>query len=132
MALDRNIRIMRNSKGLTQDQVASKIGVARQTVSKWEQGVSVPDADMLIRLADVLGVSVSELLGSSGEITEPEITPEASDMARLLAVLNEELAEKNKFRRAIKRILIIVLVAIASYYVFWLLLTLFFIFVPAW
>ncbi len=58
-----NIRKLRLERGMSQEELAEKLYVVRQTVSKWEKGLSVPDADMLVKLSEVLGVSVSELLG---------------------------------------------------------------------
>ena len=51
--------------------MAARLHVVRQTISKWEKNLSVPDADTLIRLAEILEVSVSELLGAK---IEPKIT----------------------------------------------------------
>ena len=60
-----NLKIIRKAKGYTQEELAIKIHVVRQTISKWEKGLSVPDADTLSKLADVLEINVSELLGLS-------------------------------------------------------------------
>ena len=60
-----NLKAMRKAKGYTQEEVAIKLNVVRQTVSKWEKGLSVPDADVLIKLAEVLDTKVSILLGGS-------------------------------------------------------------------
>lgn len=57
------IKMLRTQKGLSQEELAVKLGVVRQTVSKWEKGLSVPDSQMLVSLAAELGVSVSSLLG---------------------------------------------------------------------
>ena len=46
--LEENIRRARKSKGYTQEEMAAHLNIVRQTVSKWEKGASVPDADMLI------------------------------------------------------------------------------------
>ena len=59
-----NLKAYRKAKGLTQEELAVRLHVVRQTVSKWEKGLSVPDADLLVRLAEVLEVSVSQLLGA--------------------------------------------------------------------
>ena len=56
--LGENIRALRKARGLSQQELAERLHVVRQTVSKWEQGLSVPDADMLVRLAECLEVSV--------------------------------------------------------------------------
>ena len=72
--LGENIKALRKARGLSQQELAGRLHVVRQTVSKWEQGRSVPDADLLVQLADCLGVPVEELLGTPA----PEsITPRA-------------------------------------------------------
>ena len=63
--LNENIKRIRKSKGLSQEELAIKLNVVRQTVSKWENGLSVPDSDMLITLADELDTSVNVLLGET-------------------------------------------------------------------
>ena len=60
-----NLKAVRKAKGYTQEELAIKLNVVRQTVSKWEKGLSVPDADVLSRIADVLDTKVSVLLGGS-------------------------------------------------------------------
>ena len=62
-----NIKRFRKSRGISQEEIAVKLGVVRQTVSKWENGLSVPDTDVLIHMAELLGVSVSQLLGIETE-----------------------------------------------------------------
>ena len=64
--LNENIKKLRKSKGLSQEELAIKLNVVRQTVSKWENGLSVPDSSMLIALADELDTSVAVLLGEPG------------------------------------------------------------------
>ena len=61
--LSQNLKTIRKNKGFTQEDLANRLHVTRQTISKWEKGYSVPDADLLSKLADELDVSVSELLG---------------------------------------------------------------------
>ena len=51
--LNENIKVIRKAKGLSQEELAIKLNVVRQTISKWEQGLSVPDADMLISISEV-------------------------------------------------------------------------------
>ena len=65
--LSENIKEYRKQKGYTQETLAQALNVVRQTVSKWEKGYSVPDADMLEKLADILEVSVSDLLGEPAD-----------------------------------------------------------------
>ena len=59
--LNENIKAIRKSKGLSQQELAVKLNIVRQTVSKWEQGLSVPDSDMLISLSEVLETPVSKI-----------------------------------------------------------------------
>lgn len=86
-----NLKILRKSKGFTQQELAIKVNVVRQTVSKWEKGLSVPDAEVLQKIADVLDVGVDELLGA-------EIKQENSknEIAEQLARINEQMAVKNR------------------------------------
>ena len=105
-----NLKEQRKLKGFTQETLAIKTGVVRQTVSKWEKGLSVPDADVLQRLAEVLEVSVSQLLGAD-TAEEPETR---NEMAEQLARINEQLAIQNRRSRRIwKGVLIAVIVVFA-------------------
>lgn len=61
--LNENIKMLRKSKGLSQEELAVKLNVVRQTISKWENGLSVPDSDMLISISEALDTSVGALLG---------------------------------------------------------------------
>ena len=63
--LNENIKNLRKAKGLSQEELANRLNVVRQTISKWEKGLSVPDSSMLISLADELDTSVSTLLGET-------------------------------------------------------------------
>ena len=62
-----NLKALRKKKGITQEELAARLNVVRQTVSKWEKGLSVPDSELLIKLAEILEVPVSRLLGSKIE-----------------------------------------------------------------
>jgi transcriptional regulator with XRE-family HTH domain len=93
--------------------LATRLHVVRQTISKWEKNLSVPDADTLIRLAETLEVSVSELLGAK---IENENT--ASDVAEQLSRINEQLAIKNRRSRRIWKIVAIILAAIVLINIF--------------
>ena len=108
--LSENLQSLRKAKGLSQEELAEQIHVVRQTVSKWEKGLSVPDADLLIRLAEALDTSVSTLLGDT---VESEETPEVQLLSEKLARLNEELARQKKRSRR-WQLAIFSLVAIAS------------------
>ena len=82
-----NLRNIRKEKGFSQEQLATRLNVVRQTVSKWEKGFSVPDAEQLVRLADILGVQVHELLGKEVEVSEEK--DELEIIALELSKLNE-------------------------------------------
>ena len=102
--LNENIKRIRKSKGLSQEELAIKLNVVRQTVSKWENGVSVPDASMLIVLADELDTTVSELLGEP--IAEPT-TDDLMILSKKLEVINLQLAKRSITKvRTIRWILI--------------------------
>ena len=87
-----NIKRIRKSKGLSQEELAIKLNVVRQTVSKWENGLSVPDSSMLIMLADELDSTVSELLGEP--IAEPTID-DLKILSEKLEVINLQLAKRS-------------------------------------
>ena len=86
-----NLKTLRINKGFTQEELAARLNIVRQTVSKWEKGQSVPDSEMLVRLAEIFEVPVSQLLG--GPI-EPDAQPDA--LAEQLARINEQLVIKNR------------------------------------
>ena len=90
--LNENIKRIRKSKGLSQEELAIKLNVVRQTVSKWENGMSVPDSSMLIMLADELDTTVSELLGEP--IAEPT-TDDLKTLSEKLEVINLQLAKRS-------------------------------------
>ncbi len=90
--LAENLVTFRKAKGLSQEELAIRLNVVRQTISKWEKGLSVPDADALIRLADNLDVSVSELLGAERLRNNDEVDALADQLSRI----NEQLAIKNR------------------------------------
>uniref|UniRef100_UPI0040561CEF helix-turn-helix domain-containing protein n=1 Tax=Agathobacter sp. TaxID=2021311 RepID=UPI0040561CEF len=92
-----NIRKFRKQKGMSQEEMAVRLHVVRQTVSKWENGLSVPDAQVLIQMATLLEVTVSKLLGI--DIDSRDI----DDLTAELARLNEELANKNRQEIIMKR-----------------------------
>ena len=77
MTLGATIQRKRSERGLSQEQLAERVGVSRQAVSKWEVGDAIPDTDKLIPLARALGITVDELLGNDTqgeETTSPPIT----------------------------------------------------------
>ena len=94
--LHENIKAIRTSKGLSQQELAVKLNVVRQTISKWEQGLSVPDADLRIALSDALETPVSTLLGETVVETE---TDGLKAISEKLEVINLQLAQRKTTRR---------------------------------
>ena len=94
-----NLKTMRKAKGYTQEELAIKLNVVRQTVSKWEKGLSVPDADVLSKIADILDTKVSILLG--GTIPDED---DNDGIAEQLAKISEQMAIKNKRSKRIWKI----------------------------
>ncbi len=96
--LNENMKTIRTSKGLSQEELAIKLHVVRQTISKWENGLSVPDSDMLISLSEILETPVSTLLG------ETVVETKADDLKAIsekLEVINLQLAQRKAARRRI-------------------------------
>ena len=102
--LNENIKAIRKAKGLSQQELAVKLNIVRQTVSKWEQGLSVPDADLLIALSQALETPVSTLLGETVMESEADRLQAISEK---LEVINLQLAQRKTKRRAIIRWLLI-------------------------
>lgn len=107
--LNENIRAIRKSKGLSQEELAVKLNVVRQTISKWEQGLSVPDSDMLISISEALETPVSTLLGET--VTEPE-AGDLKAISEKLEVINLQLAQRKNARRKMLHWLFISLCAV--------------------
>ncbi len=94
--LNENIKAIRKSKGLTQEELAIKLNVVRQTISKWEQGLSVPDSEILISISEVLETPVSVLLGEA--IIESKVD-DLKVMSEKLEIINLQLAQRKATRR---------------------------------
>ena len=111
--LKENIKMIRKQKGLSQEELAIKLNVVRQTISKWEQGLSVPDSELLVSLADALETPVSVLLGET--ITE-ENPDRLKEIAEKLEIINLQLVQakenKRKFWHCFFIVLCIVLILI--------------------
>ena len=125
--LSENIRAVRKAKGLSQQELALKLNVVRQTVSKWEQNLSVPDADMLLALLRALDTPVSALLGDAAAVAADN---ELASIAAKLEVINLQLARRQESRRRALRCLfallglaalavLAVLVSLGSPYLGW-------------
>lgn len=107
--LNENIKEIRKSKGISQQELATKLNVVRQTISKWEQGLSVPDSDMLISISEVLETPVSTLLGET--VIESEVN-DLKVISEKLEAINLQLAERKTTRRKILHWLFISLCAV--------------------
>lgn len=106
--LSENLKTIRKAKGLSQQELAVKLNVVRQTVSKWEQGLSVPDSDLLISISEALETPVSTLLGETVIETEADSLKAISEK---LEVINLQLAKRKITRRNRIRFLLISLCA---------------------
>ena len=98
--LSENIKNLRKQKGLTQEELAIRLNVVRQTISKWEKGISVPDVTLLEKLADVLDTDVGTLLGKTME-SGNDTTQAAEQLARI----SEQLAIRNRRWRIFWKVL---------------------------
>lgn len=98
------LKWLRKEKGISQQELADKLCVVRQTISKWEKGLSLPDAEMLMKLAEVLGVTVNELLGIHTEDNKAQ-----QEIIEQLMKINEQLVIKNRRSRKIWKIIGIIL-----------------------
>jgi transcriptional regulator with XRE-family HTH domain len=116
-----NMKILRKKKGYSQETLAEQLHVVRQTISKWEKGTSVPDAEMLNRISELFEVSVSDLLGNP--IADQEEKQDIGEVAKQLAILNEQLANQaSRRRKMIKRAAIGIGIAVfllIALYIFW-------------
>ena len=95
--LNENIKAIRKSKGLSQQELAVKVNVVRQTISKWEQGLSVPDSDLLIALSEALETPVSTLLGENMVESDADTVKALSEK---LEIINLQFARRKSMRRS--------------------------------
>ena len=113
-----NIKNLRKEKGLSQEELAIKLNVVRQTVSKWERGLSVPDSSMLISLAEELGTSVNVLLGESVEDKTLNDDVDIKTIAERLEVINLQLARKSEMKiKLVRWILILLCIVIVAVFI---------------
>ena len=102
--LKENIRTIRKAKGLSQEELAIKLNVVRQTISKWEQGLSVPDSEMLISISEVLETPVSTLLGENIDEAKAD---DLKAISEKLEIINLQLSQRKNARRKIIQWLLI-------------------------
>ena len=101
-----NLKTLRKNKGLSQEELSIKLNVVRQTISKWETGLSVPDAEMLIKISELFETPVSEILGESIEEKE---TNDLKVISEKLEVINEQLSISQKQKRERKIIALLII-----------------------
>ncbi len=108
--LHQNLKALRKAKGFSQEELATRLNVVRQTISKWEKGLSVPDADLLVKMSEVLEVPTSELLGT-------KIVDEADTniVVEQLCRINEQLAIKNRRAKIIWKTVAIIIGSIVMF-----------------
>lgn len=104
--LNENIKHLRKGKGLSQEELAIRLNVVRQTISKWEQGLSVPDSEMLLSISEVLETPISTLLGET--IGESQVD-DLKAISERLETINLQLIQRKIVRR---KILLWVLIAL--------------------
>ena len=107
--LNETLKAIRKSKGLSQEELAVRLNVVRQTISKWEQGLSVPDSDMLISISEVLETPVRTLLGETVVESKPD---DFKALSEKLEFINLQLAQKKTVKRKFFHWLFIVLCAL--------------------
>lgn len=118
--LKENIKTLRKQKGLSQEELSIKLNVVRQTISKWEQGLSVPDAEMLISISEIFDTPVNTLLGEN--IVESK-EDELKIISEKLEVINQQLYHKQELKK--KRIIYLLIgfcISIIIVFIFLLLL----------
>lgn len=115
--LNENIRNLRKAKGLSQEELAIKLNVVRQTVSKWEKSLSVPNSSMLVSLAEKLDTSVSTLLGET--IQEEGLNEkDLKNISEKLEVINLQFAKRNKRKiKTIRYLLIFLCIIIVAVFI---------------
>ena len=107
--LSENIKAIRKSKGLSQEELAVKLNIVRQTISKWEKGLSVPDSDMLISISEVLETPVSTLLGEN--VMESQVD-DLKAISEKLEIINLQLAQRKTMKQKMVHWLLISLCAV--------------------
>ena len=95
-----NIKKYRIEKGLSQEELATKVHVVRQTVSKWETGSSLPNAQLLLELASILDVSVDQLLDVDHGTETRQLTTEIETLKEELNMLR---CQRERMKQATKK-----------------------------
>lgn len=125
MDFNNRLYTLRKQKGMSQEELANRLNVSRQTISKWEVGDSTPDMERLVALSDLFGISLDELVLGKGQVSEIRVTKTADT----LDVLNQKVLtedNKKKMKRGVKIaaviigvILVIDVVSMIIYFLLW-------------
>ena len=109
-----NLKSLRKDRGFSQEQMAVRLNVVRQTISKWEKGLSVPDAEMLVKIAELFNVNVEDLLGRNIQLEEKDDSIEviASELSKLNELLVVQCQKAEKTKKQIIKIIAIILAVI--------------------
>lgn len=102
--LNENLKRYRQEKSLTQEAVAEKLHVVRQTVSRWEKGVSVPDAETLARIAELYQVDMSQLLETSASNSNLK----KEEIERELEKISQELEIQKRYTKILWRVVLVI------------------------
>lgn len=89
MTLGNRLQRLRQRQGLSQDALAEKLGVSRQAVSKWERDEAVPEVEKLLRLSELYGVSLDELVKGDATQSAPQAEPQGESQAEPAASRRE-------------------------------------------
>ena len=100
----------RKAQGLTQKQLAEKLGMSDKSVSKWERGICLPDVSVYLELCDILGISINEFL--AGEDIREEAIKEKSE-ENLLLVTEESMKKQKNQKKIIIGLLVCMLLAVS-------------------
>ena len=100
MTIGKRITLLRKEKGLTQEELASHMGVSPQAVSKWENDQTCPDISALPKLARLLGVTVDELLEGKQELAPVRLLPpeERKDIKDMMLRITVDSAQGDRVR----------------------------------
>ena len=79
---------LRKARGLTQDDVAKKLNISSQAISKWENDISLPDISLLTEIADIFNITTDELLGKKSNSTKVLPEEERKDINKMMLKIN--------------------------------------------
>ena len=85
--ISKYLQLLRKSNNYTQDDLAEKLGISRQAVSKWETGMTIPDLEVLLKISKIYDITINDIL-------EPKIQPQRiTDFEQISTISEKELKE---------------------------------------